>query len=74
VVRSRHPEEASGRFLTTVLFIDIVSSTQRAARLGDKAWRDLLTRFYWLVRQELARFRGQERDTAGDGVLAPIGE
>ena len=58
------------RFLTTVLFVDIVGSSQRAAALGDTAWRDLLTQFYAAVRRELARFRGEERDTAGDGLLA----
>ena len=56
--------------LTTVLFTDIVGSTKRAAELGDRAWRDLLTRHHSAVRQELARFRGQEIDTAGDGFFA----
>ena len=56
--------------LTTVLFTDIVSSTERAAALGDRAWRDLLTRHHAAVRRELARFRGQELDTAGDGFFA----
>ena len=56
--------------LATVMFTDLVSSTQRAAKLGDLAWRDLLARHHALVRRELARFRGQERDTAGDGFFA----
>jgi class 3 adenylate cyclase len=56
--------------LTTVLFTDIVGSTERAAALGDLAWRDLLTRHHASVRRELARFRGQELDTAGDGFFA----
>ncbi len=56
--------------LTTVLFTDIVGSTQRAASLGDRAWRDLLARHHASVRRELARFRGQELDTAGDGFFA----
>ena len=56
--------------LTTVLFTDIVGSTERAATLGDSAWRDLLARHHAAVRRELARFRGQELDTAGDGFFA----
>jgi class 3 adenylate cyclase len=56
--------------LTTVLFTDIVGSTERAAALGDRAWRDLLARHHAAVRRELARFRGQELDTAGDGFFA----
>ena len=56
--------------LTTVLFTDIVGSTERAAALGDSAWRDLLARHHAAVRRELARFRGQELDTAGDGFFA----
>jgi len=56
--------------LTTVLFTDIVGSTERAAELGDRAWRDVLARHHAAVRRELARFRGQELDTAGDGFFA----
>jgi class 3 adenylate cyclase len=56
--------------LTTVLFTDIVESTTVAARLGDRAWQELLARHNALVRRELARFRGEERDTAGDGFFA----
>jgi class 3 adenylate cyclase len=56
--------------LTTILFTDIVGSTERAAALGDRAWRDLLARHHATVRRELARFRGQELDTAGDGFFA----
>jgi len=56
--------------LTTVLFTDIVRSSDRAAELGDGAWRDLLARHHGAVRRELARFRGEERDTAGDGFFA----
>ena len=56
--------------LTTVLFTDIVGSTERAAALGDRRWRDLLARHHAAVRRELARFRGQELDTAGDGFFA----
>jgi class 3 adenylate cyclase/pimeloyl-ACP methyl ester carboxylesterase len=56
--------------LTTVLFTDIVASTTRAAELGDRGWRELLQRHHALVRRELARYRGEERDTAGDGFFA----
>jgi class 3 adenylate cyclase len=56
--------------LTTVLFTDIVGSTERAAELGDRAWRDLLAQHHASVRRELARFRGEELDTAGDGFFA----
>ena len=61
---------APDRVLATVMFTDIVGSTERAAALGDRAWRDLLAQHHSLVRRELARFRGQERDTAGDGFVA----
>jgi class 3 adenylate cyclase len=56
--------------LTTVLFTDIVGSTERAAALGDRAWRDLLAQHHAAVRRHLARFRGEELDTAGDGFFA----
>lgn len=56
--------------LTTIMFTDIVGSTERAAELGDRAWRDLLAQHNALVRRELGRFRGTERDTAGDGFFA----
>ncbi len=56
--------------LATVMFTDIVGSTDHAARIGDRAWRDLLVRHHALVRRELNRFRGRERDTAGDGFFA----
>ncbi len=58
------------RVLATVLFTDIVGSTAHAARLGDRRWRDLLASYYTTVRAELARFRGREIDTAGDGLFA----
>ena len=56
--------------LATVMFTDLVASTERAAELGDRAWRDLLVQHHALVRRELGRFRGEERDTAGDGFFA----
>jgi class 3 adenylate cyclase len=56
--------------LSTILFTDIVGSTELAARLGDRSWRDLLRRHHAVVRRELARFQGRELDTAGDGFFA----
>jgi len=56
--------------LATVMFTDIEGSTEHAARLGDRAWRDLLARHHAVVRRELGRYRGHERDTAGDGFFA----
>ena len=56
--------------LVTLLFTDLVGSTERAAELGNQAWRDLLSRHHETVRRELARFRGVEVDTAGDGFFA----
>jgi class 3 adenylate cyclase len=55
--------------LATVLFTDVVGSTERAAEIGDRAWRDLLEQHNAIVRRELQRFRGAELDTAGDGFL-----
>lgn len=56
--------------LATILFTDIVGSTERAVALGDHAWRALLEDHHVLARRELARFRGVELDTAGDGFFA----
>jgi pimeloyl-ACP methyl ester carboxylesterase len=58
------------RVLATVLFTDIAGSTERAAALGDRRWRDVLAGYYGTARRELARFRGREVDTAGDGLFA----
>lgn len=58
------------RVLATVMFTDIVDSTRRAADLGDRAWRDLLAHQNAVLRRELARFRGHEIKTLGDGMLA----
>ena len=64
-------EEAEpDRVLATVLFTDIVGSSEKAISLGDRAWRELLERHHELVRRQLVRFRGKEVDTAGDGFLA----
>jgi len=62
--------EVPDSVLATVLFTDIVGSTERAAALGDRAWRELLERHHGQVRRELAHFRGEEQDTAGDGFFA----
>lgn len=58
------------RVLATILVTDIVGSTERAAELGDAAWKELLERHHSIVREQLAAFRGEEVDTAGDGFLA----
>ncbi len=58
------------RMLATVVFTDIVGSTETAAQLGDSDWSRLLDRHHHVVRQALATFRGREVDTAGDGFLA----
>ena len=64
-------EEASfDRILATVLFTDIVDSTRRAAEIGDRGWRELVLRHHAAVRSLLARYRGVEIDTAGDGFFA----
>jgi pimeloyl-ACP methyl ester carboxylesterase/class 3 adenylate cyclase len=60
----------SDRILTTVMFTDIVGSTERAAEVGDARWRELLGRHDELMRGELERHRGREVKTMGDGVLA----
>jgi class 3 adenylate cyclase len=60
----------SERALSTVLFTDIVASTDRAVQLGDQSWRDLLDRHDTTVRAQIARFRGHEVKTVGDGFLA----
>ncbi len=65
----REPVEPD-RVLTTVLFTDIVGSTEQASALGDRRWRDLLELHHSRIRTELKRFRGREIDTAGDGFLA----
>jgi class 3 adenylate cyclase len=62
--------EVPDTVLATVLFTDIVGSSAAAAELGDRAWRELLERHHALVRRELTRYRGQEKDTAGDGFFA----
>jgi class 3 adenylate cyclase len=58
------------RILATVLFTDIVGSTEQAARLGDHAWREVLERHYVIAREQVERFRGRQIATTGDGLLA----
>jgi pimeloyl-ACP methyl ester carboxylesterase/class 3 adenylate cyclase len=66
-----HAQEAEfDRVLATVLFTDIVSSTDTAVGMGDRAWRDLVERHHGIVRAMIARYRGVEVDTAGDGFFA----
>jgi class 3 adenylate cyclase len=64
--RVRDPD----RILATVMFTDIVGSTNRAAELGDRRWRDLLERHDELVRRQIDRWQGREVKTTGDGFLA----
>jgi class 3 adenylate cyclase len=64
------PAPEPERALATVLFTDIVGSTERAAQLGDRRWSDLLEGHHAIVRRQLEGFRGREVDTAGDGFLA----
>ena len=61
---------ADDRVLATVLFTDIVDSTRRAAQMGDRDWHALLDAHDAVVRSQLARFRGREVNTSGDGFLA----
>jgi len=70
LVALRTEEADLDRVLATVLFTDIVGSTGKVAELGDAGWRDLLERHHATVRALLARYRGREIDTAGDGFFA----
>ena len=64
------PPPRFDRVLATILITDLVDSTATAAKLGDRAWADLLAAHHEAVRRELSRFSGEEIDTAGDGFLA----
>jgi class 3 adenylate cyclase/pimeloyl-ACP methyl ester carboxylesterase len=66
----REEEESFDRVLATVLFTDIVGSTERAAALGDRRWREVVEQHHSAIRTLLARYRGVEMDTAGDGFFA----
>ena len=70
-VRDRRQRGASTkRVLATILFTDVVGSTERAVELGDARWKELLASHQTMVRAELATYRGREVDTAGDGFFA----
>ena len=66
---ARRPVEEN-RVLATVMFTDIVGSTERVASMSDRTWLDLLAQHHEIVRKEFARFRGHEVKTVGDGFLA----
>ena len=66
----QQPDVADDRVLATVLFTDIVDSTRRAAEMGDRDWHALLDAHDAVVRSQLARYRGREVNTSGDGFLA----
>ena len=67
---TRAPVTETDRVLATVLFTDIVGSTEKAAALGDRRWRDLLDNHHATLRRNLGRFRGREIKMVGDGILA----
>ncbi len=69
-VTGSRPAPDVDRVLATVLFTDIVGSTERQAAMGDRAWKDIVLAHHALVRDALARWRGVENDTAGDGFYA----
>jgi class 3 adenylate cyclase len=64
------PTAGPDRIVSTVLFADIVDSTERVAELGDRRWCELLEHYHALARRQLERFRGREIDTAGDSMFA----
>ncbi len=69
-ITGSHQRPEPERALATLMFTDVVQSTEQAARLGDRRWRELLASFYEAVRRELSAFRGHEVNTTGDGLLA----
>jgi class 3 adenylate cyclase len=70
LVTGVRPAPEPNRILATVLFTDLVGSTDRVRSLGDHAWAELLGRHHAIVRRQLERFNGREIDSAGDGVFA----
>jgi pimeloyl-ACP methyl ester carboxylesterase len=70
VVALGEVEAELDRALATVLFTDVVGSTEKAAELGDRRWKELVEEHHRRVRGQLARYRGREIDTAGDGFFA----
>lgn len=72
-IESKEDEKSGAqrdRLLVTILFTDIVGSTERAGKIGDRLWQDLLERHHILIRDELKRYEGLEIDNAGDGFFA----
>ena len=69
-VTGARPGPEPDRVLVTVMFTDIVGSTERAAAVGDRRWRELLDGIFGVARRQLERFRGREIDVAGDGLFA----
>ncbi len=71
-IRSRPAARSAelGQALATILFVDIVRSTEKAARLGDARWTQVMNRYYAAVRREVKASRGKEVVTTGDGLLA----
>jgi class 3 adenylate cyclase len=72
LIRKRLPPDSLElqRALATILFVDIVRSTEKAARMGDRRWSEVMNHYYALVRRELRAASGKEVTTTGDGVLA----
>jgi class 3 adenylate cyclase len=70
VASLREEDEELDRFLATVVFTDIVDSSRHVTELGDRAWRDVVERHHGVIRSLIARYRGVEVDTAGDGFFA----
>ncbi len=69
-IGAERPRASLATILATVLFTDIVGSTEKQASLGDRSWKELIERHHALVRQALVRHNGTENDTAGDGFYA----
>jgi class 3 adenylate cyclase len=69
-ITGTRPGPDPDRVLVTVMFTDIVGSTERAAAVGDRRWRELLDGYVGVARRQLERFRGREIDVAGDGLFA----
>src|SRR6186997_3397101 len=64
------PTATPKSIVATVMFVDVVRSTERAAALGDRAWAQLIQRFHAVVRKQFEEFEGREIDVAGDGFFA----
>ena len=69
-ITGARPALVDDRMLATVLFVDVANSTEALSALGDHAWKTRLEDYYRIVRNELARYRGREANTAGDGFMA----